>query len=215
MKIKHNGIEASLEQDEAMVRKYHGGFILASILVLSAIVLPAKANGQWDNSTIDEFWVQSEFTSDHLGTGNNAFFLGYDLDAMAQFTSKHEGFRSCAYQDLGGGWSVGYGTPSYKDECISKETAYNRLKYRLDVASKIVHGYTGVIPQKDMTALADTVYNVRPRNYDYILKQYHKPNRKKELTYALSRMTMACNDGECVVYGGLKKRFQDRLNLLF
>lgn len=156
-----------------------------------------------------------EVTKDDLGELNHSFFLGYDLDAMAEFTAKHEGFRECAYYDLGGGWSIGYGTVSYEGECITEAEARRRLKFVLQAASEIVHGYTGVIPQDDMTALADTIFNVRPRNYDYILSQYHHPERKRELTYALSKMTRACYKGECTVYGGLKKRFEERINLLF
>lgn len=146
---------------------------------------------------------------------SEAFHLGYDLDDIAQFTKTYEGYSDCAYPDLGGGWSIGYGTVSYEGECISEQEAYNRLKYVLEASTNIVHGYTGVIPQEHMTALADTVYNVRPQNYDYVLRQYHHENRKKELTFALSQMACAWSDDKCVRHGGLENRFLARINLLF
>ena len=224
MKIIYNGKQISAYHDNLITSRYEKvrqAIIFSLLLALGAVFIlfwvhsTARAENNWDNATIDEHWVQSEFNKDDLGEINHAFFLGYDLGAMAEFTAKHEGFRECAYYDLGGGWSIGYGTVSYEGECITEPEARERLKFVLQAASEIVHGYTGVIPQDHMTALADTIFNVRPINYDYILRQYHHAERKRELTYALSKMTRACYKGECTVYGGLQKRFKERIDLLF
>lgn len=85
MKIKHNGIEVSLGKDEAMVKKYHGGFVLACVLTVSAIALSftAKAN---------------TFTKDDLGEPINAFLL-YPVVMDEPYKTER---ASYAYQISGG-----------------------------------------------------------------------------------------------------------------
>lgn len=141
------------------------------------------------------------------------FSRGLENEAT-DFIIKHEGFSSVPYNDLGGGKSIGYGQNAYGLKYITKKYA---KKYVHDVVHKIQVNYSKHfegLSFNEKVVLIDIIYNCHPANIGYIAKQMKLEDpefRKQELVYALSTLQFA----KGVKYGGLVKRFNARVGLLF
>lgn len=89
-------------------------------------------------------------------------------DNGVAFLTKHEGFRTVAYKDQVGKWTIGYGhliklpyEQMYVDEPISKELAQNILKEDLSSAEVCIKAYVKVpLDQCQFDALISFVFNV-------------------------------------------------------
>ena len=88
-------------------------------------------------------------------------------------TKEFEGFRSKAYQDGGGIWTIGYGTVTFPDghsvkpgDTITQADATTALvagmQQRLDFVSPHINV---VLDQNEVDAIADFVYNIGTGNF--------------------------------------------------
>ena len=137
------------------------------------------------------------------------------------FIAKFEGFEPCAYKDLGGGYSIGYGTKAKSaTECITEKTAKLRLREKIIWIDGMLRKKFPKLNHNQRVVLTDVVFNVRPKNLGYIYHQVaiaHPVRQEKELTYALWQMSCSriTPTSPCVHHGGLFKRYNARIKLFF
>ena len=140
---------------------------------------------------------------------------------VEDFITKFEGFRKCAYKDLGGGYSIGYGTRARSaTECITERTARLRLREKVLWVKDMLHLKFPKLNHNQLVVLTDVVFNVRPKNLGYIYKQVaidHPVRQEKELTYALYQMSCSRQTptSPCIHHTGLLKRYNERIKLFF
>jgi len=91
------------------------------------------------------------------------------LDLIAEF----EGFRSKAYQDIVGVWTIGYGTTFYHNgrrvkqgDTITKEDAFIHLENVANSFLETVESYVKAeLTQNEIDAIASLIYNVGTGNF--------------------------------------------------
>jgi GH24 family phage-related lysozyme (muramidase) len=136
-----------------------------------------------------------------------------EIEAVS-FIAKHEGFAHYPYNDLGGGKSIGYGQPAETMTWVDETYARN---YVYDVVEQIQKNYAEYfvgLTFNEKIVLIDVIYNCHPNNISYIVKQMRiedKELERQETTYALSTLQYA----KGVKYGGLVKRYNARIAILF
>lgn len=98
----------------------------------------------------------------------------YTISANAvAHTEDEEGFRTEAYQDDGGQWTIGFGTSFFPDgravkagDIITKADAFTALtegmQQRLDIVVKRINV---ILNQNQVDAIADFAYNVGTANF--------------------------------------------------
>lgn len=87
--------------------------------------------------------------------------------------TEFEGFRSNAYQDQAGIWTIGYGSTHYQDgsavqqgDTISQNDAVALLQvYVVKFESVVNKDVTTALNQNQFDALVDFTYNVGPGNF--------------------------------------------------
>ena len=84
-------------------------------------------------------------------------------DYLLESVKRHEGYRSKAYRDLVGVWTIGYGTNLQVLE-IDESLAAKWLKDKLDEACAIVAGWTWTeaLNPARQDAIVEMVYNLGP-----------------------------------------------------
>ena len=83
----------------------------------------------------------------------------------ARFVARHEGFRSCPYQDPVGVWTRGYGETEGigpHSACISERQARRDLRRRLSHKYNPLHLQPQKLRQCELDALASLAYNEGP-----------------------------------------------------
>ncbi len=113
---------------------------------------------------------------------------------------RYEGYNPNAYWDVKW-YSIGYGTPSFKGEKISKAEAKKRFEIRLnDVVSKVMNDFPD-LSVKQQTALVSLAYNCWS-GYTRIKAEWIQAHKTA---------------GFCLVqgYSGLEKRRAEESKLLF
>jgi lysozyme len=139
-------------------------------LILAALILcvPAFAAAQEQDALISPSSSFTVFTP--LPAGPPAFRLPQMTSARGiSFLMSVEGFRSNAYHDIGGGYSIGYGqrtwqgrrvTPAYPRR-VTEEEAAAELRRQLFAYEELVRReFDGSIPQHAFDALVSVCYNV-------------------------------------------------------
>lgn len=84
-------------------------------------------------------------------------------DALTAFIAQHEGFRSDAYQDDGGVWTIGYGfTFGVKEgDTMTRAEADKRLAREIAIRAKAVDDLVKVpLTDGQRIALIDLAYNI-------------------------------------------------------
>lgn len=96
---------------------------------------------------------------------------GYSND-LVEDIKKSEGFRSRAYRDSNGNWTIGYGTKINpitgknikKGDIIDEETAQKFITKSLDSYTQHIKNRGLRLPQHQMDVVYDLVYNTGPGN---------------------------------------------------
>ena len=139
-------------------------------LVLAALVLcvPASAPAQEQDAPISPSSSLAVFAP--LPAGSPAFRLPQMMSARGiSFLMSVEGFRSSAYHDIGGGYSIGYGfrtwrgrrvTPAYPRSVTEEESAAELRRQLFTYEELVRREFNGAIPQHAFDALVSVCYNL-------------------------------------------------------
>ncbi|WP_286902088.1 lysozyme [Vreelandella sedimenti] len=110
------------------------------------------------------------------------------LDANGfEFIKKHEGYRSKAYKDSAGIWTIGYGSIRLNgravkhDDVVTEAQAMNQMILDLETFEHAVNEYVTVyLSQRQYKALVSFTYNVGQNAFrnSTLLKKLNKGNYK-------------------------------------
>jgi len=127
-------------------------------------------------------------------------------------TKQFEGFRSRAYQDGAGNWTIGYGTVTFPDgrtvksgDTITQPDAEQALVAGLQQRLDIVFPHINVIlNQNQVDAIADFVYNIGTGNF--LSSTFLKLLNVSNFTAAAEEFSKWIHDSAGAVEPGLVKR---------
>jgi lysozyme len=147
---------------------------------------------------------------------------GYDITQQTlDMIKKHEGFRSKAYQDVVGVWTIGYGNTFYLDgtkvkegDKVTTEEGEKLLRSVVeDFAKKVTNEIRVQLTDCQFGALVSFTYNVGIGAFrrSTLLRKVNADPEDPDIRYEFNKWVKAGGK----VYPGLVKRRKEEANLYF
>jgi len=195
-------------------RIFFGSIFLAFMMIFRIFAEPVQAKGEMGR--LKNILIEEGIGTVKEEVYENKLFFAKDNpnNSATEFIIHHEGFSSVPYPDLGGKHSIGFGQPANNIKSISRKDA---KQYVSDVVKQIQKNYSEHfegLTFNEKIVLIDVIYNCHPNNISYIAKQMRiedKDFERQELSYALRSLQFS----KGIKYGGLVKRYNARIALLF
>lgn len=132
------------------------------------------------------------------------------------FIKRHEGFKSKAYLDTVGVWTIGYGTTKrvYKGKTCTEAEASKWLMEDVQPALAYLWKMNDRLDQQTVDALVDWAYNCGLRTNSTLMKLVRHYAPKEALCDELVKWNKGTVNGRKVVLDGLTQRRKDEVELI-
>ncbi len=138
-------------------------------------------------------------------------------DSGVEFIKRHEGFRSEAYLDSVGVWTIGYGhTMNVKPgDSITEDEADSLLRAELIHYENAVERYVqSELTQNEFDALVSLCYNIGPANFSKsTVVRFINQGNKRGAAYAFELWDKGRIEGKLVILPGLAVRRRNERDL--